>query len=1025
MTPHRGRGGVSSGWVAALLLGAVAPAAAQAGLRGEPFEQAHEVERLLPQSSVYDILEDRAGFLWFGTREGVARWDGYQVRTWKHDPFSTASLPGNVVRAVVEDRSGAVWLQTYSYLDLPAGVARISGPGLTEVTRFRADGTLALDGDGVPWLVTADSVLRFESGRREFRGGLARTAGSGGSSLGVRVAVAVASRDGLLWILDPARGLERCHLGGGGCAQVPPPVGGHWIGGRPWRDPDGAIWVTAGRVVVRFHEGHSEAFEVLPPGDVAVDLAAGPDRSVWILSRGGVARLAGGVVVERHPLPTLANAPNPAPVRIVADRAGAVWVGTVWGLYRRVAGRAVFGHLEHDPRKPTSPSAGLVVSLAEGPDGAIWIGTIGGGLNRWNRATGEVRRFRRAPSGAASLSNDMVWALAADSAGTVWAGTNHGITRFGADGSVTRLLRDRAIPWRPTEGSANTVTDLEIDREGRLWFACGVACSDSLYWYDPARGRFGGIPLPGVTSPGYLSLAEPAVAWVGAVAGLFRVDLATGGVRRMADSGGGNLDGVLAFRPIADGGLWVGANSGLYRYDPAGRLVARYTDRDGLPSHAVYGILEDRRGRIWVSTNRGLAVIETDSTGIVAVRTYDHTNGLGNTEFNRNAAIVARDGTFLFGGDRGVTYFDPDRVTPNEYQPPVVITGVSRSTQRGPRVTPLAGGEVIRIAADEYTFTLEFAALNYRNPHRNRYQVMLEGFDADWKVQGMERRATYTNVPPGRYWFRVRGSNDDGVWSAVPASVVVVVEPAFWETGWFRWGGAALVMGLISLSTWYVSRNRYRFELEAARAQHALDAERARISRDMHDEIGANLTEIAILSDLAIADGRSGVLGRIGEKARTTLDAIGEIVWATDPRNDDGDRFAAYLRAYAAEFLESTGVRSRLDFPEPGALPPVTAELRRTVFLVLKEALSNAARHSGATSVGATLRVVDGWLTLVVDDDGEGFEPTGQPDDGSHHGLRNMATRASDVGGVLTIDSASGRGTTVTLRVPTAGREVG
>ncbi len=467
---------------------------------------------------------------------------------------------------------------------------------------------------------------------------------------------------------------------------------------------------------------------------------------------------------------------------------------------------------------------------------------------------------------------------------------------------------------------------------------------------------------------GYMLQQDDGTLLIGANQGIRSLDTSSMTLRQLPDRAVGNLDGVLAFHEGEDGELWVGANSGLYRFDASRRLLRRFSSNDGLPGNAVFGILEDGVGRLWISTNRGLATLSTQTAGAREIHVYDYTTGLRNVEFNRNAYLETRDGTFLFGGDRGVTWFRPDEVISNPYRPPVVFTAVHQSTQRGTRTTRAFGGRAIHIAPDDYTFTIDFAALSYVNPHRNRYQVKLEDFNAEWRDQQESHSTTYTNVPPGRYTFHVRAANEDGIWTNTPAALTIVVEPYFWQTAWFQVTAILAVMALISLATWSVSRSRYRRTLQQARAAHALEEERSRISRDMHDEVGASLTEISILSELALrgAEGEGDHLSRIGDKSRATLDAIGEIIWAIDPQNDQGERLVAYLRAYASDFLESVGIDTRLSFPESEQLPGVSADFRRSVFLILKEALANIARHAQASAADVSL--VDRRTTPAPDD---------------------------------------------------------
>jgi signal transduction histidine kinase/ligand-binding sensor domain-containing protein len=1029
MSPGSGRRALHLVGLTLAVLAASDGVQAQSNARST-FRQAIDVERLLPQSSVMFVMEDSRGFLWFATREGVARWDGYSMRVWRHDPFNAASLPGNIVRFITEDKDGSIWVVLHNYLDAPAGIARIVGPGLEIMERVDLPALhVGVDRDGTALAITADSVFRFDAARSRFVNPVRRASRRGGGIAGGPMLLSSAvSPDGTVWISDLHDGaLESCDLASSLCRSVSASSAdgssGAVVGGRVFVDRDGRVWVGLLDGIGRVTSDRSrfERVDVLPGGTGSFAITQDRAGAIWILSNDGVFELSPGATrATRHRLATLANEPNPAPITIHADRGGTIWVGTVWGLYRRELRRNAFAHIEHDPRDPNSLSEGLVVSLAEDPTtGEIWIGTIGGGLNRWDRKTGAIRRYRYAGT-PRSLSNDIVWALGVDSAGSLWAGTSFGLNRYDrATDSFRQFLRDPTARRAGLEPTENVVLDLVADAHGGVWTTC-PSCRQSLHRFDSRAGTSTAVDALRETA-GYLQIDGDRL-WVGSLGGIRQLDLRTMAMTAIADSGGGNLDGVLAFHRGREGSLWVGANSGLFRFDSAGRLRARYTANEGLPGNAVFGILEDERATLWLSTNRGLVSIDTRAS-TNAVRVYDHTTGIGNVEFNRNAYLRARDGSMFFGGDRGVTWFHPDQVVLNAYKPPVVFTSLQRSTQRGTRVSHHLGSTPVRVAPDEYTFTIEFAALNYVNPHRNQYAVQLVGFDEDWKQQGVTRQTTYTNVPPGSYEFRVRAANDDGVWNEQPAILTVIVEPFFWQTWWFQAGLVAATVALIVAATWYASRNRFRMALQRSEAQAALEAERSRISRDMHDEVGASLTEIAILSEVALRSSGSvpdgDHLRRIGEKSRATVDSIGEIIWAIDPRNDAGDRFVAYLREFTADYLESADLRAVLSFPTASTTVRVTADFRRSVFLILKEAVANAVRHANATEVRATLTLDANTLKLEIADNGIGFEYSANGDrDVGEDGLENMRQRAAALGGRLEIRSARGSGTAIVCEVP-------
>ncbi|MCG8467157.1 MAG: histidine kinase [Gemmatimonadetes bacterium] len=1006
----------------------VGPAAGQETPR---FHRAMDVERVLPQSSAYDILEDRAGFLWFATREGLARWDGYQVRTWKHDPFDEASLPGNVIRRVVQDSAGDIWVHARNYLDLSIGVARLHAPAYDRVTRYGLKyGWPAVTPEGALLIVDTDSVYAFDHVRGTLRSLIPRLSPT-------PTMAAATTRDGVLWIGTGLGHLEACDLSAG-CRAVP------WVGvpdgityerpnvfGTLLEDLDGTVWVGGSTTLARLTPERDGVEPIAgwseDVGGYVSDLTRDREGALWILGENGVV-LADPFrrVYEPYRLETLGeDTRNTAPTRILGDRAGTVWVATVYGLYRHEPRVATFGHLEYDPRDPASPSSGLVVSLLEDRSGALWVGTIDGGLNRLDPVHRRAARFRYDPRDGRTIPSDIVWALTGDASGRVWAGTDGGLAGYDPDTrSFTRHFIDPSGA-EVTPIVRNSVPELVAAGDGALWGTCLDHCDDALIRFDPEAMTSEIVPFDGLGYPGYLGAIDEERLFVGSDRGLFTVDLATRTLKRFDEllpdaPDGAVIDGALSYHVGRAGDYWIGANTGLYRFGPDGARHGRYTDADGLPSSTVYGILEDEGGRLWLSTNRGLASLDPRAPVGQQIRVYDHTTGLRNTEFNRNAFARGADGTFYFGGDRGITYFDPEAVRGNPYRPPIAFTALHRSTSEGTRTQLDVGGADVRIAPDDYTFTFEFAALSYRNPHQNRYRVMLEGFDPDWRDLGVQNEATYTSVPPGRYTFRVRASNDDGLWNEEGISVPVVVEPWLWQTTWFRISTALVVIGLIGLAAWYAAQVRYRGELAALRASQALERERTRISRDMHDEVGANLTEIAILSEIAQRSSNGSdatLLEKIANKSRATVDSIGQIIWAINPAYDQGDRFAARLREYAAEQLESMGLDGELRFPGPGSLPSLTAESRRSAFLILKEALTNVSKHADAGRIDVALEIERSHLRLTVRDDGDGFE-SGEIRTGE--GLRNMRARAEDIGGRLSVRSGPGEGTEIRLDAPIA-----
>lgn len=1001
------------------------------------FSRVAEVEEQLPQSSIYSIVESEEGFLWFATREGVGRWNGYDMDTWKHDPYSETTIPGNIVRQMVQDGSGDIWIDAENYQQVDAGIARIKAPAYNSVTRFDfSGGRLFLGRDKQLMVATADSIYAFESVTGTFRS----TVGLDGVT-GLPTEAAV-DREGTIWLANDQGNIYRCASDDRQCARIPVETLVTDVVHYPDSElatvevtRDGTVWIGYAGNIGFVEDGSGNISWIQVPDEVRrtplADILKDDEGNLWLLGTSGVNLLRATDttgVGEQYPLLTLGtDTENLAPICLHQDPSGNIWVGTVYGLYRHSPYAKQFQHYQHNPADPSSLSSGLVVSLAEDGEGNIWAGTIGGGVNKI-KGPQQVDRYRSRSGDMTSLSNDIIWSLSSTSEGEIWAGTSLGInrynpetdnfTRFYADPEDIEPIPDLAAP------TMNSIVGMAMDSDDKLWFSDPVS-SGMFPFLDTETEEFQSVELEDSLDPAYFMVDDRDNIWFGTSTGIFRMNQPAKDVELIARSPGtGSFDGILAFHQAKDGTIWAGTNSGLYGMTQDGEIHSRITSAEGLPSSTVYSVLDDDYGRLWVSTNRGIAALDfTTSDSLPRISSFDQTNGIRNTEFNRMAYLKASDGTLYFGGDNGITFFDPGDILPNTYIPPVVITTVERATRSGGSRLPFINAtESLRIRPDEVTFSFEFAALSYVNTNRNKYAVMLEGWDESWIDIGEERRISYSNIPPGSYTFKVIGSNEDGVWNYQGSQVAVIVEPSFWQTWWFKFLLVLLVTGMCIMVSWMIFRQQYQRELTRIKAQRALERERNRISRDMHDEVGANLTEISILSELALRQGGDGsetysLLNRIAGKSRDMLDSIGEIIWAINPHNDTGQRFTPYLREFAADFCENVGLKYELDFPLPSSSIQVASEFRRNVFLILKEALANTAQHASATTVWIALRYLDDNLVLTIADDGSGY-----PDDmvsSSGNGIRNMKSRAEEIGGSLTIQKRNERGgMSLSLRAP-------
>jgi len=794
-----------------------APAAQPRSLRFEHLG----VEQGLAQESVLTILQDRQGFMWFGTQAGLSRFDGYRVTVYKNDPADPGSITDNYVSSSYIDAEGRLWFGT------KGGLARFDrehqkfvrygeagGPGAAGANRAVA--AIAPDGRGALWLATADGLKHFDPATGAFVT-LRHDPAQPDSLSDDRVNALVSDEGGTLWV-GTNSGLDRLERG-----------------------------------ATRFGHRATSASSARPVSVLSLSLA--PDRTLWVGTSAGLeARQPDlpGAPVRRFGAPEGMSAGRIT--SLYHDRDGRLWVGTgLDGLRSRAPNEARFQSYRHQPMDRHSLSNNQIGATYVDSTGTLWVGSWYGGVSRADLASGGFIRFTHNAVESDSFGSNKVRALAGDGHGGLWLGTaGSGLEHLDpASGKTTRLRHE---PGRPGSLPDNTVTALLL-HAGRLW----VGSAGGLSWRDPGTGRFTVVPLGSEPDTNHVTrlLADRAGAlWVLTRAGLHQVDPHKGRVRswrhnvREQDSLGDNLG--LALIEDRQGALWIGTENGLdrfdrasghfthYRYQPgqlgslrhsrihhlyesnkgelwigtAGGLHRLVNTADGKVLFRYYrlsnrraaepigAILEDRTGSLWVSTTLGITRLDPD-TG--RFKSFTAKDGLIDGSYFVGSAFAAPDGTLHFGGVDGMTSFRPEAILENPYAPRVIITDFlvfNQSLRTGAlepdaRLSgPIHDARSVTLSYRDSVFSLEFAALHYADPGRNRYVYQLEGFDQDWvDTDASKRFATYTNLDPGRYVFRVRASNKDGVWSTADTALAITITPPFWKTWWFRLLAASLVLG--------------------------------------------------------------------------------------------------------------------------------------------------------------------------------------------------------------------------------------
>ncbi len=970
-------------------------------------------ENGLPDNSVTCLMETVDGFLWIGTERGLARFDGlkfvplrlsgggpgaaeeitalYQdtdARLWigtRKDGLwclvdgvvrrvtATRALGSLAVTCIAGDRAGGLWVGTTN------GLSRFNG---TNVTRFTvAEGlpsdvisSVHVSAPNTVWITTRKGMCQYKEGRLSPLEFHADSPGGSPEMIGI-----YNDQRGNLWafgdtyLVNLNDGKRFNYFRSGDTLSL-----------RIWSScegRDGQLWLgTSGQGVFSFSEGHFRPL-LLRDASLGSDVQAiheDGEGNLWLGTFG-----SGLVRLQMRRVQTL-DAGNGLPV----ERASCLSVaedGEVWAGYAKEGLFVKMGERFERVKMPDGLEPfNLITSLATTSKGELWAGTLGLGLKRLKEgAAGHLTTEN-------GLSDDEILAVAEQGDDPPWVGTE--------SGTVHHLSARGIETFEPFTGlSKAPITCILVTGEGKVFVgseAGGVAkLRDGKFLSMDPSGVLAGVPIH--------ALCE---------------------------------DGM--------GRLWIGTQ---------GRGLAWKTDngitiwnaKNGFPDDDVSGILADDFGRLWVSTRKGIHVLASLSTNLASpdltrlqtISRFD-SSSLANGGAGWPQAVKARDGRMWFTGPSAIHVLDPHDFHPDV--PPfrvelqsVVVNGQPWSFRNAFNMADrLKPDQPLQFPSHLRTLEIEFTAPSLMSPERLQFQHRLDHFDKDWVDNDAERRVRYNGLPFGKYQFHVRAKNMDGTWGSDNASLVFVLPPPFWRRPSIIMAESLLAIAVVAAVVRLVSHRRLRRSLEQLGQQEAMERERMRIARDMHDEIGSRLTRISYFSELALQEETPSKesLHSIADTIRDLLQTLDEIVWAVNPQNDTLENLAAYLGYYATEYLHNTSVECRLEIPPNLPVIPLTAETRHNVFLAFEEAVSNALRHSGATRVCVTMSQSNGGFEIRIQDNGRGFDRNGDSagtnKDGSvairkqrGNGLINMVQRLESVGGEARIESTRGAGTVVTFRL--------
>jgi signal transduction histidine kinase/ligand-binding sensor domain-containing protein len=991
----------------------------------------------LSHSIVKEIVQDDQGFLWFATHAGLNRYDGYRFKVYKQDPRNPDGLRGVFIRALFKDRSGKLWIGVDQFLDR-------FDPATEHFTHYETGSTvvhISQDRAGTFWVATSNGLIRFDPSTGRM--------------------ASYTHKDG------DSESLSSSDV----CSSI--------------EDSAGTLWVATTQGIDAFDRRTGKATAHIPIDTQPADVILHEDRFgvMWVIYPNG----SGLSVLDRktNTLTSYQLYENEPSHKVIAgiasileDRDGAIWLGTHGnGLLKLGPERGAFVRYRNNQQDASSLAEGTQLSLFEDRDGMIWAGVLGSGVDVFARKPLPFERIRYERGNPNSLDRTHVNAIYEDNHGIVWIGTEGGINRIdrksgrytfdrgqanvdtvvgdgerylwtGAYGSGLRRLDTVTGNSKtylhnssdPHSLSNDVVVRLFFDHTGTLWAGTG----DGLNRFDPRTESFTTYRLdPGnPASQSYVCIAEDqqGYLWLGTQnSGLQRFDPATGKFdvyqHDPAVSNSLSNNRVLSIHSDRSGVLWVGTQNGLDRFDRRTRSFTSLYERDGLPDASINAILENHKGDLWLSTNRGLSKFDPAAKTFT---NYSAVDGLSGDEFHLfGASFYGRGGEMFFGGPNGITAFYPDRIVENLSSPTVVLTDFrlfAKPVSIGggsPLQRSISYTSFINLSYWQNIFSLEFSALNYRDPATNRYRYRLEELDSGWnEVKGSNRSVAYTTLPPGRYHFVVQAATSRGPWNLAGVTLQIEVSPPWWSTWWFR----SIIVCVLLVSIWEL----YRLRLQQISSQFQVRLEervmeRTRIARDLHDSLlqsfhGLMLRfqTVKLLLPDRPKEAKQVLETAIQQAAQAiteSRDAVQSLRTLTSGKNDLIESLTALGEELGALYSNPEGAGR---FPEfrllvEGVPEPLHPVLQDEVYRITRESVGNAFRHAHASHIEVDVRFEGRLLRLRVRDDGIGMDSDlARYGREGHWGIPGMRERAKNIGGRLEMWSEPGAGTEIEITIPAA-----
>lgn len=999
----------------------------------------------LSQSVIYTILQDSTGFMWFGTQDGLNRYDGYKFKIFKNSKPDVKSIPNNYVMTLYEDSDGILWIGTLNgYLSkFDQQNDCFTSYDMNELIISRKTKlvtSVCEDDKGYLWIGTEGSGLnKFDKTRGEFID------------------------------IDPENNFEskmemdiKCLL----------------------KDSDNHMWIGTkfdGIFELDLNENKLYNYKNNPAERQSLsdnfinNVFEDSRKNIFICTKKGMNIFSkSGKTFESY----LSEPGNPGSISsnsaqcICEDQNNIFWVGTIAdGLNMFDLEKKKFRRFKSEITEPNSLQNDSIFSIYCDRSNVLWIGTFGGGIHKLDCSAksffsvGKIQNSRDI-----ELIKD-VRAIFIDNSDNLWIGIfrkeiykilrhEGSFKKYGRaeniTGTIMCIYQDKDLNlWIGTWGGSLCLYNRDSDKfsfykyssesPDYIYSICGDADGNRLWIgthnkgllkFDIADRKFVEVTdnseiakqLSGLVLKNVIHKKGKNLFLCTAGKGLLNYDYGSDTLTEY-DAGISSDDNVLSvFEDNKN--LWIGCYYGLIKFKKDEKSYRKFTDKDGLPDNMIKAIYEDPNGNLWMSTNNGISKFNPDNESF---RNYDVGDGLQSKEFNEGAYFKSNDGTFYFGGINGYTYFRPEDIKDNEYVPNIVITefhifnkSVIPSAENPYLKMNITEAEKINLSYRESVFSFEFVSLSYNNSQKNQYAYMMEGFDNDWVYCGSRRQATYTNLNPGNYTFKVKGSNNDNVWNEEGASIKINITPPYWKTLWFRSLGLMSIFAATAFTYQQrldkIKKEKQRQEEFTKKLIQSQEDERKRIAGGLHDSLGQNLLILknkALIGIKKTDDPKfKEQMSEISELASSTIDEVRVISYDLRPYELDRLGLTKTITSMVERANNSTNINFISDIENiDGTFTP---EIEINIYRIMQECLSNVIKHSEATDVRVQLKKLEKEISITISDNGKGFNVEKKFSDTERKGfgLRGIPERVKLFGGELNIESKPGKGTRIKIILP-------